>query len=199
MYFKTLNSNSSCGGNELTPLDILTMSYFYKGIVTGDNDRTIPTTFIIVANNYSYELINLDKCPNCAMAEIEAAMYENKWRPIAVEFCEDEEDYFELIDLYYFSDPSDEDIELIKLVVNDETSDEEFDEDFLNSEIVIGCPTHGYFYQKPKDHLAGYACPHPDCIAKSPAALNDNDFEPRARFLTDEEFKSINDEKPKGN
>ena len=38
----------------------------------------------------------------------------------------------------------------------------------MNKEIIIGCPIHGDFFQKPKDHLAGFGCPICDTLEGKP-------------------------------
>jgi len=98
----------------VTALDILSAAFFFKGMVFGQIERDIPETFIIMADdqNNTFELITTDNYIACVLSELEESINEKGWRPIAIEFCEDDED-FTMIDLHYFGDPSEKDIALI--------------------------------------------------------------------------------------
>lgn len=117
MQFLTGNNDDECNNEDLTPLSILALGNFYKGIVTERYEEDIPVTFIIMADdaNNTFELLDFDQCPGCFLTELDEVMTENNWRPVAVEFCQDEDEDFDLIDLFFLTDePSENDINLIK-------------------------------------------------------------------------------------
>ena len=119
-------NNDSCD-SELSPLSILSLGNFFKGIVTERNEEFIPQTFVIMANDSgkTFELLDFDQCPGCFLTELDEAMREKNWRPVAIEFCQDEDDDFDIIDLFFFDDePSEQDVALIKsMFVNPETTE----------------------------------------------------------------------------
>jgi hypothetical protein len=106
------NSKYNCN---ITPLEVYVAASFYKGMVAGQIERDIPLTFIIMIDdeNNTCELITMDSCPGFILDDLDESMNDRGWRPVAVEFCEDDED-FTLIDLHYFPEPTDEDIALVE-------------------------------------------------------------------------------------
>lgn len=111
----------------ITPLSVLTMANFFLGVVAGQTESPVPISMIVLASpENKIELIPLNGCPGCTLQELEEAMKEKKWRPIAVDFSDDEETDFAHIDLYFFEDePSEEDVALIdSMFVPDEPTPE---------------------------------------------------------------------------
>jgi hypothetical protein len=110
-----------------SPEEIFAQAHFYLGMATVLAERDIPETFIIFANDAenTTELVTLNNASEDVLTEIEEAMLENNWRPLAVEFCESDEDEFDLINLCYFSNPSEADMVLIDSMFE---SDEECSE-----------------------------------------------------------------------
>jgi len=107
----------------ITPLSVLTTANFFQGLVCGEIGAPVPVSMIILATpENKIELVFLGGCPGCTLQELEEAITEKKWRPIAVDFSDDEENDFMHIDLHFFDeDPSEEDIALIdSMFVSDE-------------------------------------------------------------------------------
>ena len=100
----------------LSPLAVLTLANFYHGVASAEYEADIPVAFIIFANaENKTEMIELaHRCPGCVLTEIEEAINVNKWRPIAIDCCGDEEDDFEPISLFFLSEPTDEDKAVIE-------------------------------------------------------------------------------------
>jgi hypothetical protein len=120
-----LLSNDTSNEDEFSALDILMASVFYKGAVSNELERDIPESFVIFSNDagHEIEMINLDDYPEAVLAALEYAIEEEGWRPIAVEFCESEEDEFAPINLIYYEEPSEEDVALIQSMFVEKSND----------------------------------------------------------------------------